>query len=85
MELNKLYVGNLPYGVTSDEIRELFSQHGTVVDVSIVDGRGFGFVEMGSQVEAEGARKALNYSEIRGRELKIDIARPQQKKRGRRR
>lgn len=84
MQLNKLYVGNLPYGITQDDLQELFDPYGQVVEITLIDGRGFAFVEMSSQVEAEAARKELNYSELRGRELKINIARPQES-RGRRR
>ena len=84
MQLNKLYVGNLPYGITQEDLQELFGQFGNVVDVTLIEGRGFGFVEMSNQVEAEAARKELNFSELRGRELKINIARPQET-RGRRR
>ena len=85
MQLNKLYVGNLPYGITADDIQELFAEHGTVVDVTLIEGRGFGFVEMSNQVEAEAARKELNFAEVRGRELKINIARPQENRNRRRR
>lgn len=84
MQLNKLYVGNLPYGIVPADLQELFGQFGQVIDVTLIEGRGFAFVEMSSQVEAEAARKELNYTDLRGRELKINIARPQES-RGRRR
>ncbi len=72
----KLYVGNLGYGVTVDQLQELFSTYGTVQHVNIVEGRGFGFVEMSNQSEAEKAKKALNGSDFKGRSLKINEALP---------
>jgi len=78
MEGNKLYVGNLSYDVTNDELQDLFSNHGSVKEVKIIEGRGFGFVEMSSPTEAESAKEALNGTEFKERTLKIDVARPQQ-------
>jgi RNA recognition motif-containing protein len=72
----KLYVGNLGYGVTVDQLQELFSNYGNVQHVNIVEGRGFGFVEMSNQSEAEKAKKALNGSDFKGRSLKINEALP---------
>jgi RNA recognition motif-containing protein len=80
----KLYVGNLPYSVPEAKLQELFSQHGSVVSVRIVmdkfSGRskGFGFVEMGSDEEAERATAALNKTEFEGRTIVVSEARPQQ-------
>jgi len=73
---NKLYVGNITYSVTSAQVEELFSTYGEVKSVNIIDGKGFGFVEMGSGEEAEKAREALNGFEFQGRTLKVDEARP---------
>ena len=56
--------------------RQLFSGHGEVKQVNIIQGRGFGFVEMSSPSEAEKAKEALNGSDFKGRSLKVDEARP---------
>jgi len=76
MQGSKLYVGNLSYSVTSEELEKLFSGHGEVKQVNIIQGRGFGFVEMSSPSEAEKAKEALNGSDFKGRSLKVDEARP---------
>jgi RNA recognition motif-containing protein len=80
MQDNKLYVGNLSYSVTNERLQQIFSTHGTVVKVNIIEGKGFGFVEMGSQVEAENAKKALNGTDLDGRNMKVDKARPPEDK-----
>jgi RNA recognition motif-containing protein len=76
----KIYVGNLPFSSTEEEIHQLFSQHGSVVSVSLItdrntgEPRGFGFVEMD-----EGANKAINAlhnHELDGRRLNVNEARP---------
>ena len=76
MEGSKLYVGNLSYSVTDGDLKELFSPHGEVKQVNVIEGRGFGFVEMSSPAEAEKAKEALDGSDFQGRTLKFDIARP---------
>ena len=76
MEGSKLYVGNLNYSVTNDDLKELFSTHGTVVLVNVIESRGFAFVEMSNSKEAQKAKEALDGSEFKGRSLKIDEARP---------
>jgi RNA recognition motif-containing protein len=76
MQGSKLFVGNLSYSVTSDQLTELFSQYGEVKEAKVIEGKGFGFVEMGSQVEAEKAKDALNGTEFVGRSLNVDEARP---------
>jgi RNA recognition motif-containing protein len=73
---NKLYVGNLKYSVTVDELEELFSSHGEIRQVNVIEGKGFGFVEMSSIAEAESAKEALNGTQFRGRTMRIDEARP---------
>ena len=77
MQGSKLYVGNLTYSVTQEQLRELFANHGAVKEAKVIEGKGFGFVEMGSQEEAEAAMKALDGSDFGGRTLKVDEARPQ--------
>lgn len=78
MQAKKLYVGNLNYSVSNDELAELFSAYGVVQQVNIIEGKGFGFVEMASSAEAQKAQEALNNTEFRGRTLRIDEARPPQ-------
>ncbi len=78
----KMYVGNLPYRLTEDELRGPFESHGEVSSVNIVYDRdtgrskGFGFVEMPNDSEAEAAMEELNGSEVGGRPLRVDRARP---------
>jgi RNA recognition motif-containing protein len=76
MQGSKLYVGNLSYSVSNEQLKELFSNYGEVKEVNVIVGRGFGFVEMSSPSEAEKAKEALNGSDLEGRALKIDEARP---------
>jgi len=76
----RIYVGNLPYGATEDELRELFGQHGAVEGVDILfdretgRSRGFGFVNMGDG-DADKAIDALNGHDLDGRPLRVNIAR----------
>ena len=73
---NKLYVGNLDRSVTKEDLKTLFSNHGEVRESKLIEGKGFGFVEMSNQAEAELAKKVLNGSDFKGRKLKVDIAQP---------
>ena len=79
---NRLFVGNLGYGVTDSELAELFRPHGTVVSATVLMDRetkkskGFGFVEMKSEVEAKKAGDAVNGLEVGGRILTVSEARP---------
>ncbi len=84
MQNSKLYVGNLNYSVTNDELQTLFAEHGNVVSVNIIDGKGFGFVEMSNVEEAEKVKDALNGTEFKGRTLRIDEARPPRRNNNRR-
>jgi len=76
-----IYVGNLPFSATEDQVRELFAQHGQVQSVKLIDDRntgrprGFGFVEMENDSEANKAIEALNEYDMEGRNLKINKAR----------
>ncbi len=81
MQGSKLYVGNLNYTVTNQQLEQLFANHGTVKSVNVIEGKGFGFVEMSSPAEAEKSKDALNNSDFNGRPLKIDEAKPQQPRR----
>ena len=76
MHGSKLYVGNLSYTVTNEQLGELFADYGEVKQVNIIEGRGFGFVEMSSPSDAEKAKEALDGADFKGRNLKIDEARP---------
>ena len=78
MSSNKLFVGNLSYSATKEQLRELFSGYGTVTDVKLFEDKGFGFVEMSSQAEAERAREALSGYNFQGRTLNVDVAKPQE-------
>lgn len=79
----KIYVGNLPFSATEDEVRDLFSQYGTVESVALISDRetgqprGFGFVEMGDD-DATKAISALDGSEMGGRNLRVNEARPRE-------
>jgi cold-inducible RNA-binding protein len=78
----KLYVGNLPYNTTEDDLRNLFSQYGSVDSVAVITDRetgrskGFGFVEFGNDAEARAAIQALSGQEYGGRALTVNEARP---------
>ncbi|MCG6867208.1 MAG: RNA-binding protein [Gammaproteobacteria bacterium] len=84
--MTNIYVGNLPYQLTEDELREAFLQFGEVSSVKIISDRdtgrskGFGFVEMDVQSEAEEAIKQLDGAALKGRNLKVNQARPKDDK-----
>jgi RNA recognition motif-containing protein len=82
----KLYVGNLSYATTQDELQELFSQAGTVASVELIKDRdtgqskGFAFIEMSNQSEAEKAISTFNGYRLGNREIKVNIARPREER-----
>ena len=82
----KLYVGNLNYAVSNEDLEQLFASHGTVVSAQVIRDRdsgrskGFGFVEMSSDQEAQAAIAALNGNSIGGRNLTVNEARPPQER-----
>ena len=84
----KLYVGNLSFGTTDDDLQDLFSQAGTVESVSIVTdrdtgrSRGFAFVEMASKAEGEAAISQFNGREVDGRSLTVNEAKPRENRGG---
>jgi RNA recognition motif-containing protein len=84
----KLYVGGLPYSVTDDSLRGLLTPHGTVESANVVmdrmtdRSRGFGFVEMGTQEQAEKAISALNGTQFEGRTLTVNLAKPREDRGG---
>ena len=82
MQGSKLYVGNLGYSVSKQELEQLFAEYGQVTEVRIIEGKGFGFVEMSNPSEAEKAKEALDGSDFKGFTLKVDEARPPRKRQG---
>lgn len=80
MQGAKLFVGNLSYSVDKAKLEEIFAEYGEVQSVNVIEGKGFGFVEMGTQEQAEKAKKALNGTQLAGRTLNVDTARPQKDK-----
>jgi RNA recognition motif-containing protein len=79
----KLYVGNLPYSATEERLQQHFAQHGSVLSARIITdkfsgrSKGFGFVEMASDAEAQKATAALNGTDFEGRNIVVSEARPQ--------
>ena len=84
----KLYVGNLPYSTGEDDLRELFSQAGNVVSAAVIKDRdtgrskGFGFVEMANQAEAQKAITMFNSYRLEDRALTVNLARPREERGG---
>jgi len=76
-----IYVGNLSYSTKEEVLQEIFSEHGEVIKVQIITdklsgrSKGFGFVEMANEADAEAAIKELNDGELDGRQIKVNIAR----------
>lgn len=85
---SKLYVGNLNYNTTSSDLEQLFASHGTVQSAEVIADRdtgrskGFGFVQMASDAEAQAAIGALNGQAIDGRALTVNEAKPKEKSSG---
>lgn len=81
-EKNKLYVGNLPYSVNDDQLKEMFSGAGEVMEAVVISdkfsnrSKGFGFVTMKDEATAEKAIKEMNGKEIDGRSIVVNVARP---------
>ncbi|MFA6451619.1 MAG: RNA-binding protein [bacterium] len=84
----KLYVGNLSYATKSADLEQLFAQYGSVQSAEVITDRdsgrskGFGFVEMGSDEEAQAAITALNEKEVGGRQITVNEARPRTERSG---
>lgn len=85
MSVQKLYVGNLNYRSTEEKLKELFSAYGEVTSVNIIQGRGFGFIEMTTPEAALEAKNKLNGTEFDGRKIIVNDARPRTEKTGDRR
>ncbi len=84
----KLYVGNLSHDINDNELQDIFEAHGSVLSAQVIVDRetrrskGFGFVEMSSEEEAQAAIDALNSTEVQGRALTVNIARPRENRTG---
>ncbi len=84
----KLYVGNLSYDITENDLQDLFAQHGAVAEVNLMQdratgrARGFGFVTMATPEAAQAAIQALNGKEVKGRALTVNEARPREERAG---
>jgi len=84
----RLYVGNLPFDTTEDDLHQLFSAHGQIVSAKLITdmetgrSRGFGFVEMSTEDEAKAAIEKMNKSKVGDRELTVNEARPRPEKSG---
>lgn len=82
----RLFVGGLPYSITSSQLEEMFSKLGKVVSANVITDRdtgrskGFGFVEMEDDKEAEEAIKKLNETELEGRKIVVNVARPREER-----
>jgi RNA recognition motif-containing protein len=85
---SNIYVGGLPFSTTDAQLQEIFSAHGTVESARVITdkftgrSRGFGFVEMSSSEEAQRAIQALNGTDLEGRSLTVNEARPQERRSG---
>jgi RNA recognition motif-containing protein len=81
---SKLYVGNLPYSVSNSDLEDLFSQVGQVQSATVItdkfsgQSKGFGFVEMASEEEAMKAIRQFNDTELKGRNIKVNEAKPRE-------
>ena len=86
MSNSKLFVGNLSFNTTENELQDMFAQHGTVVEANLMTDRetgrprGFGFVTMGTPEEAQKAIEALNGANVGGRAINVNIARPREER-----
>lgn len=84
----KLYVGNLGFSVSDSDLQQLFSPHGSIVSAQVImdrdsgQSKGFGFVEMGSDAEAQAAIAALDTTQHGGRALKVNEAKPRESRPG---
>ncbi len=85
---NKLFVGNLSFDTTENDLQDTFASHGTVLEANLMMDRmsgrprGFGFVTMSTPEEAQKAIDALNGTEVKGRSLTVNLARPREERAG---
>ncbi|KKS13973.1 hypothetical protein A2617_04850 [Candidatus Daviesbacteria bacterium RIFOXYD1_FULL_41_10] len=84
--MTKLFVGGLPYSLTSDELRDIFSKVGAVLSATVItdkfsgQSKGFGFVEMEKDEEGQKAIQDLNETEVQGRKIFVSVARPREER-----
>lgn len=82
-----IYVGNLSYDVTENDLRDLFGEHGTVNKINVIidkmtgKSKGFAFVEMENDADGQKAIDELNGTDLQGRNLKVNLARPREERR----
>ena len=87
MDNKKLYVGNLPWTVTNDSLKEMFAQFGEVTEAVVITDRmsgrskGFGFVTFATEEAAQGAIQQMNEKDIEGRKIVVNVARPREERR----
>src|SRR6185369_4886422 len=85
---NKLFVGNLSFNTTENDLRDAFSAHGTVTETNLMMDRetgrprGFGFITMASEAEAQTAIEAMNGRDLDGRALTVNVAKPREERSG---
>lgn len=88
MSENKLFVGNLSFNTTENDLQDMFAQHGTVLETNLMTDRetgrprGFAFVTMGTPAEAQTAIGALNGASVDGRNLNVNVAKPREERSG---
>jgi RNA recognition motif-containing protein len=86
--MRKMYVGNIPYNVSEEDLRELFSEYGEIESLKIMQdhftnrSKGFGFIEMVNEEDAKRAIASLNGKDFKGKSLTVAEAKPQQKRQG---
>jgi RNA recognition motif-containing protein len=82
--MKEIYVGNLPYGVSEDDLRSHFGSFGDIISLKLISdkftgqSKGFGFIEFSSKDEAEAAVKATNGQDFQGRSIRVNISRPKE-------
>ena len=87
MDNKKLFIGNLPWSITSDALRDLFAQVGEVVEAMVITDRmsgrskGFGFVTFATEEAAQAAIQQMNEKEVDGRKIIVNVARPKEERR----
>jgi len=86
MDKKKLYVGNLPWSITNDSLRELFASYGEITDAVVITDRmsgrskGFGFVTFANEADAEKATAEMHDKDIEGRKIIVNVARPREER-----
>ena len=76
--MTKLFVGNLSYQLTEEEFRETFQNYGNIKELRLLQNKGFGFVEFDSEESAKRALEELNGKEVKGRKMRVEVAKPRE-------